>query len=47
MPLTWTLTGKMRNTSNKLFRKQKGSDYLGDLGVNGRTVLQWFLRNPV
>jgi hypothetical protein len=42
-----TYVKEMRNTYKILFRKLEGSEYLGDLGVNWRTILQWLLRNTV
>jgi len=34
---------EMRNAYNILFRKPRGRDYLGDLVIDWRMILKWFL----
>jgi hypothetical protein len=35
--------GEMRNVYKFFFRNLKGRGHLGDMGIDGRTVLEWIL----
>jgi len=37
--------GEVRNAYNILVTKPEGRDHLEDLGVDGRIILEWVLRN--
>jgi hypothetical protein len=37
--------GEMRNTNKILVGKSEGKIHLEDLGIDGRIILKWILRN--
>jgi hypothetical protein len=41
MGWTYSIHAEMRNTHKKLSENTKWRDYLGDLGTDGRIILQW------